>query len=99
MIDLDEVRALLDEWNAEAKERVAKERISGGVSELDFLIKNEICEKHRRELISMDDALESWESELNSVSEDEFASQEKEQDVGLAERIAELREEIWLIIK
>lgn len=99
MIDLDEVRALLDEWNAEAKERVAKERISGGVSELDFLIKNDIRERHRRELISMDDALESLEVEMNSISEDEFASEEKEYDVGLAEKITELREEIWLIIK
>ncbi len=36
---------------------------------------------------------------MNSISEDEFASEEKEYDVGLAEKIAELREEIWLIIK
>ncbi|MBB2805620.1 hypothetical protein GGR79_001571 [Xanthomonas arboricola] len=99
MIDLDEVRALLDEWNAEAKERVAKERITGGVSELDFLIKNDIRERHRRELISMDAALESLDAEMNSISEDEFASEEKKYDVDIAEKITELREEIWLLIK
>ncbi|MEA9834086.1 hypothetical protein VDG37_20915 [Xanthomonas campestris pv. raphani] len=99
MVDLDEIRTSLEEWRAEAATHVAKEKITGGVSEVDYLIKEYIRENHKEELNLIEARLNDLLSDIElNPSEYEVPSDERYL-ADLTDQVQNLHGEIFVIIR
>ncbi|RWU18662.1 hypothetical protein [Xanthomonas phaseoli] len=99
MVDLDEIRASLEEWRAEAAKHVAKEKITGGVSEVDYLIKEYIRDIYKTELILIEAQLNDLLTDIESnPSEYEVPSNERYM-ADLTDQVQNLHGEIFVIIR